>query len=92
MVRDEKFATVMVVGFVLPVLLLSGLFWPRDAMLSYFYYISNMIPQSWAIDGLREVMFRGQGVHNFKVILGLCVPIAWSVIFIVLASVFLRFR
>jgi hypothetical protein len=61
-------------------------------MLIYFYYISNLIPQSWAIDGLREVMFRGQGVQNMKVLLGLCVPVAWSVVFVILASIFLRFR
>jgi ABC-2 type transport system permease protein len=42
-------------AFVLPQLLLCGLFAPREAMAGWLEAISNVLPMSYAVDALNEV-------------------------------------
>ncbi len=56
----NEFQAVQFVPLVLiPAIVLSGVFWPVEAMPSFFRPISASIPMTYAVDGLRSVMVRG---------------------------------
>jgi ABC-2 type transport system permease protein len=47
---------------ILPVFLLSGVFWPREAMPLWLRPFSYLIPVTYGVDSLRSVLIRGWGV------------------------------
>ncbi|MFI5957133.1 ABC transporter permease [Cryptosporangium sp. NPDC051539] len=53
--RTEFQAVQFMPAFVLPQLLLCGLFTPREAMAGWLEWISNVLPMSYAVDALNEV-------------------------------------
>ena len=53
--RTEFQAVQFMPAFVLPQLLLCGLFAPREAMAGWLEAISNVLPMSYAVDALTEV-------------------------------------
>ncbi|MFG1923781.1 ABC transporter permease [Cryptosporangium sp. NPDC048952] len=53
--RTEFQAVQFMPAFVLPQLLLCGLFTPREAMAGWLEGISNVLPMSYAVDALTEV-------------------------------------
>ncbi|WP_035857038.1 ABC transporter permease [Cryptosporangium arvum] len=53
--RTEFQAVQFMPAFVLPQLLLCGLFAPREAMAGWLEAISNVLPMSYAVDALNEV-------------------------------------
>ena len=44
---------------IMPGFLLSGVFWPLEAMPNWLLPISRMVPVTYAVEGLRSVMLRG---------------------------------
>jgi ABC-2 type transport system permease protein len=46
----------------LPVFLLSGIFWPVEAIPSWLRPLSYAIPPTYAVDALRSVLLRGWGI------------------------------
>jgi len=53
--RTEFQAVQLMPAFVLPQLLLCGLFIPRDQMASWLEAISNVLPLSYAVDAMKQV-------------------------------------
>ena len=49
---------------VLPVFLLSGIFWPLESMPVWLRPLSYIIPPTYAVDALRSVMIRGWGIDK----------------------------
>ncbi|MGK5532600.1 ABC transporter permease [Streptomyces sp. URMC 129] len=50
---------------IFPQLLLCGLFVPRDAMQPVLEYASNVLPMSYAVDGMTEVLHHGDLTGDF---------------------------
>jgi ABC-2 type transport system permease protein len=86
--RTETQATQMIPLIVLPVFLLSGIFWPIQAIPTFLRPFSYALPPTYAVDGLRSVMIRGWGLAEvWPQILGLLV---FVVLFLALAALSLR--
>lgn len=50
-------------GFMMPVMLLSGMIYPIESMPEVLQWISNIIPAKWYIDAIKKLMIQGVGVE-----------------------------
>lgn len=60
-------------------LLVSGVLFPYEAFLDLFpplYYVAIALPQTWAIAGIRGLLFEGKGIESAVPILGILVVFA----------------
>ena len=73
---------------VLPGFLLSGVFWPIEAMPVWLRPVSYVVPVTYAVDGLRSVLLRGWGVLDIWV--DLAMLLLFAVAFLFLAILTLR--
>jgi len=88
--RTEAQAVQMIPLIVLPAFLLSGIFWPLEAMPSWLRPFSYALPPTYAAQGLRSIMIRGWGIDRvWPQLLAIVVFLAF---FLALASLSLRRR
>jgi ABC-2 type transport system permease protein len=88
--RTEAQAVQMLPVIILPVFLLSGIFWPLEAMPFWLRPLSYGLPPTWAAQGLRNIMIRGWGFAEvWPQVLALIVFLG---LFLVLATLSLRRR
>jgi ABC-2 type transport system permease protein len=86
--RTEAQATQMIPLIVLPVFLLSGIFWPIEAIPVWLRPAAYALPPTHAVDALRSIMIRGWGLAEvWPQLLALLVFI---VAFLLLAALSLR--
>lgn len=57
----------MALGSFFPVLLLSGVLWPLEAIPQGLRYISYGLPTTWAVEAMRSLMLRGWGIFHQQV-------------------------
>jgi len=62
--RNEAQAVQFVPMIVVPTFLLSGIFWPVEAIPRYLRPFSYLLPPTYAVDSLRSVMIRGWGLDR----------------------------
>ena len=60
--KTETQATQMIPMIVLPVFLLSGIFWPIEAIPAWLRPAAYLLPPTHAVDALRSIMIRGWGL------------------------------
>jgi ABC-2 type transport system permease protein len=88
--RTEAQAVQMLPVIILPVFLLSGIFWPLEAMPAWLRPFSYALPPTYAAQGLRSIMIRGWGIAEvWPQVLALVVFLG---LFLVLATLSLRRR
>lgn len=75
---------------VLPAFLLSGIFWPLEAIPSWLWPASYLVPLTYAVDACRAVMVRGWGLE--KVWIDVVALMGFAVVFLVMAMWSLRRR
>jgi ABC-2 type transport system permease protein len=75
---------------IVPQGLLGGIFWPIDQLPDVLSWIGRVLPITYAVDGLREVMLKGADLSNAAVQLDLVVLGAIALLFVVLATVTIR--
>ncbi len=86
--RTETQAIQMIPMIVLPVFLLSGIFWPMEAIPAWLRPASYALPPTYAVEALRSIMIRGWGLADiWPHVLALLVFIG---LFLVLATLSLR--
>jgi ABC-2 type transport system permease protein len=86
--RTETQATQMIPLIVLPAFLLSGIFWPLEAIPTWLRPASFVLPPTYAVEALRSVMIRGWGLQEvWPHMLALLVFIG---LFLTMASLSLR--
>ncbi len=86
--RTEAQATQMIPLIVLPVFLLSGIFWPIEAIPTWLRPAAYLLPPTHAVEALRSIMIRGWGLGEvWPQVLALLVFIA---VFLVVAAFTLR--
>jgi len=76
--------------FILPQVFLSGVLWPVEQMASYLQWLSKVMPLTYAIRGLRDIMLAGKSLTDIGLELG--VLLAFAAIASVGAAVTLRRR
>jgi ABC-2 type transport system permease protein len=78
----------MSMATVMPAIFLSGYVFPLDSMPRVFYYIAQVIPTTWLIDGARGVILRGAGWAE----LGTHAAVLWVMALVSISLSMLRFR
>ena len=73
---------------ILPQAFLCGLLWPVEQMNEYLQWVAKVLPLTYAISGLQDIMFRGQGLLECG--LDLIVLIGFAVALLLLAVPTLR--
>ena len=86
--RTEAQATQMIPLIVMPVFLLSGIFWPIEAIPSWLQPAAYILPPTHAVDALRSIMIRGWGLAEiWPQVLAL---LGFIVVFLLIAAFSLR--
>ena len=62
--------------FILPQVFLSGVLWPVEQMAGYLQWLSNFMPLTYAIRGLRDIMLAGQSLTDIWRELGVLLAFA----------------
>jgi ABC-2 type transport system permease protein len=88
--RTEFEAVQFIPLVVVPQVLLSGLLVPVSSEPGWLQVISNVLPLTYAVDALREVMLRGAGLDAGLVLRDVAVLAGFCVLVIVAASATLR--
>ncbi len=71
---------------IVPQGLLSGIFWSTDALPTVLQWISRVLPVTYAVEGLRDVIIRGYGLDAPSVQLDVAVLTGIAALFVVLAA------
>lgn len=75
---------------ILPQVLLSGIIFPVSAEPAWLQAVSNILPLTYGVSGLRDVMLRGADLSSGSVLLSIGVLAAYVVVLIVAAAATLR--
>lgn len=75
---------------IVPQALLSGILWPTERLPDVLRAISNVLPLTYAVDGLREVMLKGSDLTSAAVQVDLAVLGGIALFFVVLASLTIK--
>ena len=75
---------------IIPQGLLAGIFWPVERLPEVLEAIARVLPLTYAVDGLREVILRGADVSSAAIQFDLAVLGAVAIVFVVLASVTIK--
>ncbi len=73
---------------IIPQIFLSGVLWPVEQMPGYLQWISVVLPLTYAVDGLRDIMLSGRNLIDVAV--ELAVLVGFAVLISVLAAITLR--
>ena len=75
---------------IVPQGLLGGFFWPIEGLPNLLQPVARILPVTYAIDGLRQVMIAGADLGSPQVLLDLGVLTAIAAVFVVLAAATIR--
>jgi ABC-2 type transport system permease protein len=75
---------------IVPQALLSGILWPTERLPDVLRAISDVLPLTYAVDGLREVMLKGSDLTSVAVQTDLAVLGGIALFFVVLASLTIK--
>ena len=75
---------------IVPQGVLGGFFWPVDQLPALLQPVARILPVTYAIDGLRQVMIAGAGLTSSQVLLDLGVLVAIAAVFVTLAVTTIR--
>ncbi len=82
---EETQAMQLALGTFYPIMLLSGVIWPLEAIPYPLRYISYVLPPTLPAAAMRDVFLRGWGVHYREVWEGLLVNSAFIILFLSIA-------
>ncbi len=71
---------------IIPQGLLSGIFWPVDSLPTLLQPVARVLPLTYAVEALRDVMIRGYDLGAASVQLAIVVLAAIAALFVVLAA------
>jgi ABC-2 type transport system permease protein len=88
--KREAQAIQFVPFIILPVFLLSGVFWPIQAIPIWLRPLSYLVPPTYAVDACRAVLLKGWGID--KIWFDILALLLFAVLFLVLATYSLKTR
>lgn len=71
---------------IIPQGLLGGIFWPVDRLPDVLQVVAHALPMTYAVDGLKAVMLRGEGLGDGNVGLDALVLAGFAALFVILAG------
>ncbi len=75
-----------------PVLLLSGILWPVQALPDWIQPLSWALPTTWTAEGFRSIMLRGWGLDSFEVQIALGYNLLFAAFALFISSRTLKVR
>jgi ABC-2 type transport system permease protein len=75
---------------IVPQAILSGFFWPIEQLPNLLQPVARILPVTYAIDGLRQVMIAGADLSSSQVQLDLGVLAGIAAVFVILAAATIR--
>ncbi|HET9681016.1 MAG TPA: ABC transporter permease [Candidatus Limnocylindrales bacterium] len=75
---------------IVPQGLLGGIFWPIDRLPDVLQWIAHVLPVTYAVEALREVMLKGADLGSSVVETDLLVLAGIAVVFVILASLTIK--
>ncbi|KAK1793688.1 hypothetical protein P4O66_011456, partial [Electrophorus voltai] len=91
-IDDEQSANQAALGIFYPNLIISGVIWPVECIPYPLRYLSLVLPQTYASESLRCIMYRGWGLSRMMVWRGFAITLGWNTFFLILATVILKLR
>ncbi|KAK3538124.1 hypothetical protein QTP70_030294, partial [Hemibagrus guttatus] len=91
-IDDEQSANQAALGIFYPNLIISGVIWPVECIPYPLRYLSLVLPQTYASEALRCIMYRGWGLSRMMVWRGFAVTLGWNTFFLMLATIILKLR
>ncbi|XP_061141516.1 ABC transporter G family member 23 isoform X1 [Syngnathus typhle] len=91
-IDDEQNANQAALGLFYPNLIMSGIIWPVECIPYPLRYLSLALPQTYASQALRCIMYRGWDLTHMMVWRGFVVTLGWNTFFIIVATLILKFR
>ncbi|XP_057704597.1 ABC transporter G family member 20 isoform X2 [Corythoichthys intestinalis] len=91
-IDDEQNANQAALGIFYPNLIMSGIIWPVESIPYPLRYLSLALPQTYASQALRCIMYRGWDLTHMMVWRGFVVTLGWNTFFIVVATLILKLR
>ena len=85
--ENESQALALAMASFLPVSIISGIFWPVEAMPTLMKPFSYFGPQTLSLDAMRAVISRGWNLNQTIVILGLLSPFVWFIILVIASAI-----
>lgn len=89
---NETSAIQLALGSVYPMLLLSGIIWPLEAIPEWMRYISMCLPMTYGSQAMRAILSRGWDITDMEVWRGYLVTFGWSCGLLAVAGFILRIR
>ncbi|KAL4229119.1 hypothetical protein ACF0H5_012158 [Mactra antiquata] len=90
--NDENSAIQLALGSYFPLLLISGILWPIEAMPVWLRYIGYASPMTYACEAMRCILARGLDITFIAVWRGYLVSSAWCVFIVILGGIILRIK
>ena len=91
-VSEEVAGIQITTGIMYPIILLSGVIWPLEAVPFWLRDLSYSFPTTLTANALRSIITRGWGLEHEQVWEGFVIIIAWIIFFILFAMLFLKLR
>ncbi|KAL9897531.1 ABC transporter G family member 20-like [Glossina fuscipes fuscipes] len=88
----ERTAVQVALGSFYPILLLSGVMWPLEGMVTPLRMIAYGLPLTLATAAMRSVLTRGWGITVMDVYLGFASTFLWIFIFLIITIITMRSR
>ncbi|HYB59789.1 MAG TPA: ABC transporter permease [Candidatus Acidoferrales bacterium] len=88
--RREAQAVQFLPFIILPAFLLSGVFWPIQAIPTWLRPVSYLLPPTYAVEAVRSVILRGWGLD--KIYPDIAALVIFAAVFLTLATISLRRR
>ncbi|XP_078262086.1 ABC transporter G family member 20 [Rhinoraja longicauda] len=89
---DEQSAAQVALGIFYPDIVLSGVIWPIESIPYALRCISLTLPQTYASEALRCIMYRGWGFSHWPVWNAFIITLAWNAFFLLSATIILKVR
>ncbi|XP_052805290.1 ABC transporter G family member 20-like [Mya arenaria] len=89
---DENSAIQLALGSYFPLLLISGILWPMEAMPHWLRIVGYISPMTFACEGMRCILARGLDITYYMVWRGYLVSSGWCVFIVILGGVILKVR
>lgn len=91
-VDTERSATYLALGSFLPIVMLCGIIWPIEGMVSFLRTISFILPLTKCTESLRCILARGWGIEVPAVYAGFISISLWILIFLTMSILVLKFK
>lgn len=90
--ETERTATYMAMGSFLPLMILSGIIWPIEAMHHGLQIISFTLPLTKATESVRSILQKGWKFSEPVVYKGFISVFCWIAIFLIISFLLLKYQ